>query len=112
MIRIVLLRSKDGFEGLRSVGHSGIDYGLQGENIVCASVSVLLETLYFHCKRNCRFVSEKRGNGNLEFILAEEDFPKPLVQESFRLIQTGLEELQARFPEEIQLLIGEKRDGS
>ena len=43
MTRLVVFKDGEHYSGFECTGHSG--YAQQGEDIVCASVSVLLETL-------------------------------------------------------------------
>ncbi|PJZ69611.1 hypothetical protein CH373_08865 [Leptospira perolatii] len=104
MIRIRLIRNKYGISGLESSGHSPKNLGQKGENILCAAVSVLVQTLYLHLKNQGRIGTAEISDGFLSFEILSGFESDQIVLTSFGLIQDGLENLRNQYPKELELI--------
>ncbi len=89
MIRACLWRSLDGTpERLSVLGHAG--RGHFGEDIVCAAVSALMETLML----GLRNVVHEEPEGALETGVADLRFCRPMSSEARVIIETIVEGLK------------------
>lgn len=105
MIEIEIHSREGQFTGLRAKGHASLDSGSKGMNPVCAGVSVLIQTLVLFFKKHKlidRMVKEKDV---LAFHLIDIRNPKltVMVDQSFQMVLTGLEDLLKSYPEEIRM---------
>ena len=85
-----------------SKGHASLSNGKKGENLVCAAVSVLVQTLYLYLKKEGLLQKEEIKDGYLLMILNLK--PEEIIRNSFDIILTGLETLKKQHPEDIELL--------
>jgi uncharacterized protein YsxB (DUF464 family) len=105
LIEIKIHKKQGLFVGLSSTGHASRESGLRGENLVCAGVSTLLQTLFLYLKKE-KIVEKSRLNpGELEFTLSQVRNPKLsiLIDQAFQMTILGLESLQKDHPESILL---------
>lgn len=102
MIVIEIKKDKKGnYTGLISQGHAPDSFGKQGNNILCAAVSTLVQTLYLHLKIMSNVSHETIRKGLLELEVIETSKETNL---SFEVIMTGIHNLFKQYPEEIQLV--------
>ncbi|TGK00183.1 ribosomal-processing cysteine protease Prp [Leptospira langatensis] len=104
MIRIRILRKGEEILGLESSGHASKMHGSKGENLLCAAVGVLVQTLYLHLHQEGFTEEAAIGDGLLNFKIRSERKKDPIVLTSFALIRSGLENLKEQYPSEIELI--------
>ncbi len=104
MIRIKILRNRDGIFGLESSGHASRIHGSKGQNLLCAAVGVLVQTLYLHLSKEGFAEEAAIGDGVLDFKIRLGKESDPVVLTSVNLIQDGLENLREQYPSEIELI--------
>lgn len=104
---VIQLKSKYGHKHLLADGHAG--YSEAGTDIVCASVSILVQSFIYHCQ-----LAEEKGKVNIVRMEVKEGYvhivvhdPNNNLNDSFNLIKEGIEMLDADYPEYV-LLVGEK----
>ncbi|MEM7180848.1 MAG: ribosomal-processing cysteine protease Prp [Spirochaetota bacterium] len=100
MIEVSLFSENALYIGLQVSGHAPTTYGAKGQNILCAAVSVLVQTLHLHFTKKGLIDRDRVTKGFLEFSLLSTD---RLTQESFELLLTGIADLQLQYPEEIKI---------
>ena len=76
--------------------------GKKGENLVCAAVSVLLQSFLVYCKKEGLLKSESMGDGLLEMELQPQR--QELTRQALDLVLCGLESLQKDHPKEMKIL--------
>lgn len=105
MIRVELFFRDGFFIGLRSTGHASNELGGSGSNVVCAAVSALIQTLFVYLKKQKLISNFHQEKGTLQFQLIDIRNPKltVLVDHSYKLILTGLEEIRNLYPKELEL---------
>lgn len=102
MIQIEIVKDKKGnYIGLVCQGHAPDSFGKKGNNILCAAVSVLVQTLHSHIKIMSNVSCETIRKGFLEFEVLKTSKETNL---SFEVILTGIHNLFRQYPEEIQLV--------
>jgi len=102
LIIIEIKKDKKGnYTGLISRGHAPDSFGKQGNNILCAAVSILVQTLYLHLKIMSNVSHETIRKGFLELEVSETNKETNLT---FEVIMTGIHNLFKQYPEEIQLV--------
>lgn len=104
MIRIKILRKGEEILGLESSGHASKMHGSKGQNLLCAAVGVLIQTLYLHLSKEGLAEEAVIGDGLLDFKIASGKTNDPKVLNSFKLIRDGLENLKEQYPSEIELI--------
>ena len=73
MIRIELSREEGRYKNLRVEGHSPLSFGRPGENLLCAGVSILSQTLELCLYKSERLGSSKKEKGFLELNVRAPD---------------------------------------
>lgn len=102
MIRIEIIKDKKGnFKGLTSEGHAPESYGTKGNNILCAAISALIQTLHLFLKIMSNVSHETIRTGFLNFSVTEVNKETNL---SFELVLTGIHNLSKQYPGEIQVV--------
>lgn len=93
------------FTGIESSGHASLDLGARGANPLCAGVSVLIQTLFLYLNKQKLVDKVAKEGGLLAFRLTEIRNPKLtiMVDQAFRMVLVGLEELQKENPEELRI---------
>ncbi len=106
MIEIAVLKpisynkNKPNFVGLSMKGHASSLHGEKGENILCAGVSALSQTLLIYLdKKNC-LESFQKNDGTLELTLNKAG-SQSIINESFSFALSGFKALQDQYPKEI-----------
>lgn len=104
---VVQMKSTYGHKHLLADGHA--NYSEAGTDIVCASVSILLQTFIYHCqltegKKNVKISKLEMGAGYIHLIVYD---PNNVLNEAFSLIKEGLTMLDEDYPEYV-MLVGEK----
>lgn len=102
MIILEVKKDKKGnYIGLISEGHAPDSFGKKGNNILCAAVSTLVQTLYLHLKimSNVSHETIRKGFLELEVLKTSKD-----TNLAFEVIMTGMHNLFKQYPEEIQLV--------
>lgn len=102
MIEISIYSRDDSYIGFRSKGHA--DFDENGYDIVCAAVSILTQTLYFHLVDNLGIddIDDSQESGYLEIILKNK-YDEILVQDAFNFMIKGLELLEHEYSDYIKL---------
>lgn len=100
MIKIYLKKGNQYYTGLKITGHAPSLFGKKGENILCAGVSVLVQTLYLYLKEKGNILTEEVKKGYLDFSILSSGEE---TQKSFDLILTGIRDLKTQYPEFIEI---------
>ncbi len=105
MIRVEIYLQDGFFRGLKSEGHASIDSGTKGSNPICAGVSTLVQTLFLYLKKQRLIEKFSQRDGFFHFELVAIRNPKltVVVDNAYKLIVLGLEEILRQFPEEVVL---------
>lgn len=102
MILIEIKKDKKGnYTGLVSEGHAPDSFGKKGNNILCAAISTLVQTLHLHLKIMSNVSRETIRKGFLEIEVSKANKETNLA---FDVIMTGIHNLFKQYPEEIQLV--------
>lgn len=102
LILLEIKKDKKGnYTGLVSEGHAPNSFGKKGNNILCAAVSTLVQTLYLHLKIMSNVSRETIRKGFFEIEILKASKETNLV---FEVIMTGIHNLFKQYPEEIQLV--------
>ncbi|EPG67672.1 ribosomal-processing cysteine protease Prp [Leptospira wolffii] len=104
MIRIQVLRKEGRILGLKSSGHASQAHGSKGQNLLCAAVGVLVQTLYLHLYKRGLAKEAVIGDGLLDFQIRPGKESDPEVLIGFGLILDGLENLKEQYPSEMELI--------
>ena len=106
MIRLVIYKNKGLYSGLDCEGHSSRLSGEKGNNIVCAAVSAVLQTLFLYLKKEKCIDAVKISDGVLLFRLVEIRNPKLsiLVDQAFNMTLVGMEAISKEHPNEIEIV--------
>lgn len=103
MINIKIFKRNANYIGFESFGHA--EYS-DGDDIVCAGVSTLTQTMYFHLVENLnldeKFFDVEQRDGYLKLILKNND-KDTNIQVSFMYMIKGLEILEAQYSKYIKL---------
>lgn len=100
MIKIRLFQGDTYYTGLQTTGHAPTLMGKKGENILCAGISTLAQTLYIYLKERNYLRKGEIKNGYLEFTVKT---PDEQTQQAFELVLTGFRDLQQQYPDYIEL---------
>lgn len=82
-------------------GHSG--YGSEGDDIVCAAVSTLVQTAYLALKDIGVETVYTRSDGRFEFSIDCQPKLRRDADVILRAIEVGLRDLQSGYPQHIKL---------
>lgn len=106
MIRLVIYKNKGLFSGLDCEGHSSKLSGVKGNNVVCAAVSAVLQTLFLYLKSEKCIDAVKIADGVLLFRLIEIRNPKLaiLVDQAFKMTLVGMEAISKENQNEIEII--------
>jgi uncharacterized protein YsxB (DUF464 family) len=74
LIRIEFSREEDRYKGLRVIGHSPLSKGKPGENLLCAAVSILSQTLELCLYKSGQLNLLKKEKGFLELEVVSPNF--------------------------------------
>jgi len=97
LIHIEVFSSDGVYTGLKLTGHAPTSFGSPGENVLCAAVSVLSQTLYLYCKKNYTVFNERIEKGFLAFSLEKNQFSSV----PFEMFLEGITNLELQYPESI-----------
>ncbi|MCX7998496.1 MAG: ribosomal-processing cysteine protease Prp, partial [Leptospiraceae bacterium] len=96
-------------------GHSPSDMGKKGENLLCAGISVLAQSVFLYLWKQGRIQNFIRKDGLLEFEIAQtekfedaESLDSANVQAALQILILGVQDLQAQYPNEISIELGGK----
>lgn len=109
MIQIQLTKKDNHYKKLKVSGHSITEKNFLksekieekiGDNVLCAAVSVLTQSLYIFCKKKELIFTEKMSDGFLEF-----DLNKSVMESNsaFEMVEMGLLNLRDQYPKEIEI---------
>lgn len=108
---------KGGYYSLEAHGHAGA--GVEGQDIVCAGISTLMQTLadtveQMARSRELRFgaVSYREDGMSVEAVPREEN--RPVLEALYEFVLTGLTALAGQYPENLRLVLydtEEQEDG-
>lgn len=101
MIEVVLFQEEGFFIGLKVTGHAPDTFGKQGQNILCAAVSMLSQTIYLYLKKRSLIESEIIQKGHLEFYTKKENRSNI----PFDIFLDGIQNLEGQYPTEIKLIL-------
>lgn len=104
MVNVTLYKKDDNYYGFESKNHA--DYGNGEYDIVCAAISILTQTIYFHAINNLDIeeanISDDQKSGYLKIIFDNEsDYIR--LQDSFLYLKEGLELLEKNYSKHIKL---------
>ncbi|HMV42026.1 MAG TPA: ribosomal-processing cysteine protease Prp [Leptospiraceae bacterium] len=103
MILIEIRKDQEGnYTGLKSEGHAPDTFGSKGNNILCAAISTLVQTLHLFLKIMSNVSHETSRTGFLNFDVNNTGKDTNLA---FELVLTGIHNLSKQYPEEVQVLI-------
>jgi uncharacterized protein YsxB (DUF464 family) len=102
MIEVELKTRQDSITGLTSRGHAP---GSMGNNLLCGSVSTLLQTLLYYLKREKLIETFQQSSGFLDVSLIGFRNPRMelILDQAFNFVVLGLELLKKEYPGEIDL---------
>ena len=101
MIQIILYKNQsENYFKLKATGHATFQNS-QKFNLVCASVSVLLETLLLNFQIMSNVSCETVGKGLLEFELLKPDQTSDLI---FSVFMVGLKKISQDHKNEIEII--------
>ncbi len=107
MIEITIRLSESGvISGIRAAGHS--EAAAKGQDIVCASASILFRTLGRVLEGNEGIIIEGSADNRGEFFLDIVSFRRELhgwLEGITSFILTGLKDLEAEYPEKLSVSI-------
>jgi len=101
LIEISIEEIGGNYKGITIEGHAPEEFGKKGNNILCAAVSVLGQTLHLHLQKEELVSEEKIEKGYLKFKVKDGNPEK--INTVFKVIIDGLENLQGQYPEEIRV---------
>mgnify|MGYP001285148943 FL=1 len=114
MIKVKIFKDKDGFiEKYNISGHSG--YDVKGQDIVCAAVSALAQTILISLVEVCGlkekeidyFIEEENGILNVEIPKTIDIDIKRDVQVVLKTLEVGIKSIIESYPEYVTLKYGE-----
>ncbi len=91
MIKIEIKKSNEFYNYLRVEGHAPIEFGKPGDNIFCAAVSILTQTLLLSVSKRDRVEILNNQKGLLEYNISKPDMQTNI---EFEFMLTGLENLK------------------
>lgn len=100
MIRIEITKVSGRYSGLRITGHSPLSHGKPGENLVCAAVSILSQTLELCLYNSNQLSNHKKEKGFQEFLIMN---PNSKSDIQFEFFKTGIGALMKESSEIIVL---------
>ena len=102
MTKITFFKKKGLYYGFRAEGHA--DFAARGEDIVCAAISILTQTLCFYALEAGvleEYILVDQEDGALAISFLEKcDYER--IQEGFRYLKVGIDLLAAQYPEYVQ----------
>ena len=105
MTQIVIYQSQNGIKGFTSEGHAG--HGVRGNDVVCASVSILLmntiNSIEAFSKEKAE-VSVNERKAKIEFWMDHSDHDAELLLRSMKL---GIEGIAKEYPGNVTIRIEE-----
>lgn len=107
MTNIEIFKSKENYWGFRAKGHANEG---DAEEIVCAGISTLTQSLYFSLLKilSEKDLLEKQEDGFLEVFLKKSNSPfQREINTCFLFLETGLELLQENYPQYLTLNVME-----
>lgn len=100
MIRVNIITKNKAIAGFEMTGHAG--YAEDGEDIVCAAVSVLaintVNTLQKLLQVDIDLVEDQQNGGLLKVALTNEDLSDPEVQLILQSLVLGLSDIEQSYP--------------
>ena len=102
MIRVRIERDSTGrIQGFEAKGHAGA--GPRGNDIVCAAVSVLTDSVFLGLDRHLHRAMEWSANsGDIPVHL--KDVPDDLTEAILTTMVLGLSEIQKKYPDKLRIL--------
>ena len=105
MILITIKKCNSGYLEFKSEGHASQKFGKRGNNILCAAISVLAQTLGIHLESKGLlqeyFTSEEEGSSR--FVVNEKYVDQATIP--FETILSGINTLSRMHPKEVQVKI-------
>lgn len=102
MIRINIERNSNGkIRGFTAKGHA--DAGPSGQDIVCAAVSVLTDSVFLGLDRHLQRELEWRADHGDIFVRLKNE-PDELTEAILATMALGLSEIQKIYPDKIRIL--------
>jgi uncharacterized protein YsxB (DUF464 family) len=87
--------------GFQVEGHSPKELGDKGENLLCAGVSTLLQSVHSYLGWKDSLEEESKRDGYLEFLVKQDCLPE--FQILGEMVKFGLQNLAAHHPTAIQI---------
>jgi uncharacterized protein len=102
MIRVRIERDPTGrIQGFEAKGHAGA--GPRGNDIVCAAVSVLTDSVFLGLDRHLHRTMEwSAASGDISVRL--KDVPDDLTEAILATMVLGLSEIQKKYPDRLRIL--------
>ncbi|MCZ8156162.1 MAG: ribosomal-processing cysteine protease Prp [Leptospira sp.] len=91
MIRVIVYNKEGLIAGFQVVGHAPKEFGVSGENLLCAGVSTLLQSVHSYMGWKDRLESETKENGILEFMVRKDHLEG--FQSLGEMVKFGLQSL-------------------
>ena len=91
MIFVEIKKSKEFYNYLRVEGHASSEFGKPGENIFCAAVSILTQTLLLSVTKRSIVEILNNQKGLLEYIITKPDLQTNI---EFEFMLIGLDNLK------------------
>ncbi|MDF3820063.1 ribosomal-processing cysteine protease Prp [Leptospira sp. 96542] len=102
MINCIIFKEQGGqIAGIQIEGHSPKAYGNLGENLLCAGVSTLTQSVHSYLVVQRALASETKKDGFLEFLLSEDR--KGKFQTLLEMTELALHSLQKNHPDAISI---------
>lgn len=102
MIHCILFKENGGkFAGIQLEGHSPSSLGTKGENLLCAGVSALVQSVHSYLAHNSALESELKRDGYLSFVIQEKERSK--FQSLLEMVEFGIRNLKNQNPSAISL---------
>lgn len=114
MIKVLIFKDKNGFVQRYSIsGHAG--YDIKGQDIVCAAVSVLAQTVLISLVEVCNikeedidyFIDEKKGILDVYIPKTIDIDTRNKVQVILETLEVGIKSIIESYPEYVILEYGE-----
>lgn len=104
MIRIQVSKRYNFYTGLKVEGHASAKFGKQGNNILCAAVSAITQTLIMYLQTHDLLASFKAEKGLSKIECKKTYFGQLKINHAFDFVLVGLQDLQDTYPEEIEIV--------
>jgi uncharacterized protein YsxB (DUF464 family) len=101
MITITIQKDGNKYVGYKSEGHASAIYGNAGNNVLCAAISILSQSLLYHLDDQKILIESSidKNKGILEFT----NTPNEVSQICYEMTINTINILQAQYPEEINV---------